>query len=150
MIFNLFKKKPRQTFTKTFPIIGEMQCEAKSEADCKMWSKTIKYLKWDNVKLTMSGGVKSPADIDVLTNEYKLALENAASILDSIFLDNRYATFYAEGKNVWANIDEVRMELNLHDMDGNYHPHIAITYSINDAFVWIAIEQGEMTCFTAQ
>lgn len=150
MKFNLIKKTRKQTFTKTFPVIGEMQCKANSEADCKMWSKTIKYMKWDNVKLSLPNEVKDAADIDTLANEYRLALENESSILDAITHDYRYGVLHDEGKDVWANIDEVTMELNLHDMEGNYHPHIAITYNINEAFIWISIEQGEMTCFTAE
>lgn len=150
MSINIFKKTPKQIYTKQFPVIGEMQCLAKSETDCMIWSKTIPYFKWDNVKLLIADNPKSTEEVDTLVNEYICAIDNEQSILEEIEKDFRYKELKSDGKDPLANTSEVTMELHLFDMENNRHPHIAISYDMNDdTYVWISIEQGEMSAFTA-
>lgn len=151
-LFDFFKKKPLLTFTREFPVIGTMTCKAKSEEKCKSWKKRMDFCCWKNTTFMFGDDENDPEKLSIMTNQVKKALANSQKIEAQIKADYYYQNLIGKGKDclIPDNPDDVDVEARVTDDSGEIAPWVAVSYFSQGMYVWIAIQDGDMTAFTAE
>lgn len=151
-LFDLFKKKPLLTFTREFPVIGTMTCKAISEEKCKSWKKRMDFCCWKNTTFMFGDDENDPEKLSIMTNQVQKALANSHKIEAQIKNDFRYQYLLGTGKDCMIpdNPDDVDVTARATDDSGEMSPLIEVGYLSQGMYVWLVIQDGDMTAFTAE
>lgn len=150
-LFDLFKKKPLMAFTREFPAVGTMTCMARSEEQCRLWQKRMDFCCWKNTLFTFGDDVDAPEKLSAMAFQVEQAEKNRKKIAAQIKADSRYQYLLAEGKDclVPDSQDHVEVTARVTDDSGEMSPLVAVSYMSHGMYVWLVIQDGEVSAFTA-
>lgn len=147
-LFNKVFGRKYQTFTKNVKGLGELTARGRKETDCKDWTKRINISHWGEAEIHVSSKLlKNESLLAEKVNEYKKAMQNIKSIVETIRNDDIYKEFLKGGQDTLVADETICIELN-EEKRKDVNPHIALSYPSGKYYVWFPIQNGEMTCFT--
>lgn len=136
-LIEMNRQKRTKTFTRVFPIIGEMTGKGTSISKCKTWYMTLPhYLCWKDVKVCISERWKDEKDLQDFASSYSMMIDQADEILASVKRQT-------EDSDILKIADQVEMELHNLDLDGRTrHPYVCLSINTERSYTTILVEDG--------
>ena len=141
----LFSFKRNRLFAREFPVIGTMSTYATNERKCQHWTKIMPFLHWKETRFVFQSDMTSPADADMMIQQYSMAKENENQILDAIKEHPECKRLISKGIDPFANENQVWVAAHLQEHD--IAPCLEVFYNTHDYFIWFAIQDGKLSEF---